>query len=146
MLTRHGIVLLVSLVIPAFGQTNTTLNLSTQGRNADFSNFPFTRPLTQGSSLPSTCQVGQLFFNTAAPIGANIYSCASPNTWAGVGSGYANALAPATATTLGGVTVSCLSWKWRERSAVKITGRTHEEATEALQRRRESRHSEAAFA
>ncbi|MGI8959697.1 MAG: IS1595 family transposase, partial [Bryobacteraceae bacterium] len=42
--------------------------------------------------------------------------------------------------------LSCLSWKWRERSAVKITGRTHEEATEALQRRRESRHSEAAFA
>ncbi|MGI8960530.1 MAG: hypothetical protein ACR2IV_12345, partial [Bryobacteraceae bacterium] len=42
--------------------------------------------------------------------------------------------------------ISCLSWKWRERSAVKITGRTHEEATEALQRRRESRHSEAAFA
>lgn len=42
--------------------------------------------------------------------------------------------------------VSRLSWKWRERSAVKITGRTHEEATEALQRRRESRNSEAAFA
>ncbi|MGI8959457.1 MAG: ankyrin repeat domain-containing protein, partial [Bryobacteraceae bacterium] len=45
----------------------------------------------------------------------------------------------------GEVVLSCLSWKWRERSAVKITGRTHEEATEALQRRRESRHSEAAF-
>jgi hypothetical protein len=105
MFTRHGIVLLASLVIPAFGQTNTTLNLSTQGRNADFSNFPFTRPLTQGSSLPSTCQVGQLFFHTAAPIGANIFSCASPNTWAGVGSGYTYTLPQATTTTLGGVTV-----------------------------------------
>jgi hypothetical protein len=105
MLTRHSFILLVSLVIPALAQTNTTLNLSTQGRNADFSSFPFTRPLTQGSSLPSTCQVGQLFFHTAAPIGANIFSCASPNTWAGVGSGYTYTLPPASATTLGGVTV-----------------------------------------
>jgi trimeric autotransporter adhesin len=103
MFTRHRIVLLLSLVIPLFGQTNTTLNLSTQGRNADFSNFPFTRPLTQGSSLPSTCQVGQLFFQTSAPIGANMFSCVSPNTWAGVGSGYTYTLPQATAITLGGV-------------------------------------------
>ena len=106
MFIRHGVVLLVSTMISAaFGQTTTTLNLSTQGRNADFSNFPFTRPVTQGSSLPSTCQVGQLFFNTAAPIGANIFSCVSSNTWAGVGSGYTYTLPQATATTLGGVTV-----------------------------------------
>ena len=41
--------------------------------------------------------------------------------------------------------VSRLSWKWRERSPVKITERTREEATEALHRRREGRHSEAAI-
>jgi hypothetical protein len=35
-----------------------------------------------------------------------------------------------------------LSWKWKERSAVKITERTRE----ALHRRREGRHLEAAFA
>jgi hypothetical protein len=99
------IVLLVVFTVPFFGQTNTTLNLSTQGRNADFSKFPFTRPLTQGPSLPSTCQVGQLFFNTAAPFGTNISSCVSPNTWAGVGSGYTYTLPPATATTLGGVII-----------------------------------------
>jgi hypothetical protein len=28
--------------------------------------------------------------------------------------------------------MSCLSWKWRKRSSVKITERTHEKATEAL--------------
>jgi len=28
--------------------------------------------------------------------------------------------------------VSCLSWKWRERSSVKITERTYEERTQAL--------------
>jgi energy-coupling factor transporter transmembrane protein EcfT len=68
-LFRYPVVLLAVLTIPAFGQTTTTINLATQSRNADFSKFPFTRPLTQGSSLPATCQVGQLFFNTAAAAG-----------------------------------------------------------------------------
>src|SRR5450759_1390221 len=36
-----------------------------------------------------------------------------------------------------------LSWKWRKRSSVKITGRTHEEATEALHARREGRQASA---
>jgi len=38
------------------------------------------------------------------------------------------------------VHLSRLSSKWRERSAVKITERTREKTTEALHRRRESRH------
>ncbi|MGE5769513.1 MAG: hypothetical protein ACM32G_04375, partial [Betaproteobacteria bacterium] len=42
--------------------------------------------------------------------------------------------------------MSRLNWKWRERSAVKITERTWEKTTETLHRRREGRHSEAAFA
>jgi len=37
--------------------------------------------------------------------------------------------------------VSCLSWKWRKRSAIKIMERTHEEATQALHRRGEGRRS-----
>jgi CRISPR-associated endonuclease Cas1 len=40
--------------------------------------------------------------------------------------------------------VSCLSWKWRKRSSVKITERTYEEGTEAFHRRRKSSHPEAA--
>src|SRR5262249_25012648 len=38
------------------------------------------------------------------------------------------------------------SSKWRSRSPSKVKERTHEEATEALRARRESRHPEAAFA
>ncbi len=102
-------ILAVFLAISAFGQTTTTLNLSTQGRNADFSNFPFTRPLTQGASLPSTCLVGQLFFNTAAPVGANVVACASPNTWTVVGSGSSYTLPQASSSTLGGITVPAVS-------------------------------------
>src|SRR5580704_9939536 len=41
--------------------------------------------------------------------------------------------------------VSCLSWKWRECSAVKITERTREERTEALHSQREGGHLEASF-
>jgi hypothetical protein len=32
----------------------------------------------------------------------------------------------------GTLIVSCLSWKWRKRSSVKITERTYEEGTEAI--------------
>ena len=71
------------LVGQAFGQTTpiTTVNLQTQGRNPDFSSFPFTRPVTVGTSLPSTCQVGQLFFNSAATAGINLYACTATNVW-----------------------------------------------------------------
>jgi len=40
--------------------------------------------------------------------------------------------------------VSCLSWKWRRRSSVKIAERTYEEGTEAFHSRRKSSHPEAA--
>ncbi len=42
------------------------------------------------------------------------------------------------------VTLSCLSWKWRKRSSVKITERTYEEGTEAFHSRGKSSHLEAA--
>ena len=40
--------------------------------------------------------------------------------------------------------LSCLSWKWRKRSSVKITERTYEERTEAFHPRRKSSRLEAA--
>src|SRR5207247_11209413 len=40
--------------------------------------------------------------------------------------------------------LSCLSWKWRTRSSVKITERTYEEGTEAFHPRRKGSHIEAA--
>jgi hypothetical protein len=39
------------------------------------------RPVKTGTVLPSTCTVGDLFFNTAAPAGANLFGCAATNTW-----------------------------------------------------------------
>jgi hypothetical protein len=74
------IIAMLFALTPAFSQI-TTLNLGTQGRNADFSNLSFTRPVTVGTSLPATCQVGQLFFNSVAAAGSNLYGCTATNTW-----------------------------------------------------------------
>jgi hypothetical protein len=59
----------------------TTINLGSQGRNPNFSSYPVTLPVTVGTSLPATCILGQLFFNTAAAPGANLYGCIATNAW-----------------------------------------------------------------
>ncbi len=50
--------------------------------------MPVTKPVTVGSSLPSTCVVGQLFFNSAATPGNNLSSCTAANTWSSVGASF----------------------------------------------------------
>jgi hypothetical protein len=62
-----------------FGQT--LVDLRTQSKSIDFSALPSTRPVQVGTTLPATCQVGQLFFNSASPSGANLYGCSAPNIW-----------------------------------------------------------------
>ncbi len=85
MFIRIGMVLIGLFINQAFAQTTTniptTLNLQTQGRNPDFSAFPFTRPISVGSTLPATCQLGQLYFNSAAAAGSNLYACTAANIW-----------------------------------------------------------------
>jgi hypothetical protein len=61
--------------------SQTTVNLPYQSKSPDFSTFSFTRPITVGTTLPSTCQVGQLFFNSAATAGQNLYACTATNVW-----------------------------------------------------------------
>jgi hypothetical protein len=67
------------LGVTAGGQT--LVNLNTQTKNVDFTTAAFTRPVKTGTTLPSTCTVGDLFFQTSAPAGSNLYGCASTNTW-----------------------------------------------------------------
>ncbi len=82
MVNRFGMAIL-ALAGQAFGQTSsgTSVDLQVQGRNPDFSNFLFTRPITVGTALPASCQVGQFYFNSAASAGANLYACTAPNVW-----------------------------------------------------------------
>jgi hypothetical protein len=61
---------------------------------------------TVGSIAPSSCQPGQLFFNTTAVPSTNLFGCTSADTWTSLG-GYN--LQPAGANTLGGVTIPASS-------------------------------------
>jgi len=65
---------MVLVVWIAAGQTQ--IDLSTQVKNV---------PIKAGTSLPSTCAVGQIFFLSSAPTGANLYGCTAVNTWSAQG-------------------------------------------------------------
>lgn len=62
-----------------FGQT--MIDLRTQSKSVDFSGAITTKPLKSGTTLPSTCGVGEMFYLTSAAPGANVYGCASQNAW-----------------------------------------------------------------
>lgn len=62
-----------------YGQT--AIDLGRQGKGPDFGSMAHTRPVQTGTSLPSTCSVGELFFDSAASGGQNLHGCVSPNTW-----------------------------------------------------------------
>src|SRR5882724_6922603 len=71
----------ILLFLPAaliFGQTR--VELSTQS-NADFSRARATKPAQAGTSLPSTCSPGEVFFKLDATAGQNLYLCAFQNSW-----------------------------------------------------------------
>jgi hypothetical protein len=63
----------------AFGQTQ--LDLRTQSKSVDFSASPSTRPVQVGTTLPASCQTGQLFFKSDAAAGSNLYGCTATNAW-----------------------------------------------------------------
>jgi len=72
----------------AIGQTQ--IDLRTQSKSIDFTGALETRPIKTGGVLPALCNVGDVFFNTGAAPGANLYACVAANTWmveSGGGSG-----------------------------------------------------------
>ena len=67
-------------------QSTVTGSKTMQG-SWDASGATATKPAKSGAALPSTCNIGEFFFNTAAAAGQNLYLCASANTWTQVTSG-----------------------------------------------------------
>ncbi|HEV2446937.1 MAG TPA: hypothetical protein VGS58_13495, partial [Candidatus Sulfopaludibacter sp.] len=63
----------------------TQIDLRTQAKSVDFSAASSTKPLKTGGSLPATCAVGEVFFNTSAAAGANFYACTAANQWSSQG-------------------------------------------------------------
>jgi hypothetical protein len=70
---------MIFLSLPAAAQTQ--IDLRTQTKSVDFTAAVSTKPLKTGSVLPATCQVGDMFFNTDATAGANLYGCTAAGTW-----------------------------------------------------------------
>src|SRR5579864_3116309 len=62
-----------------YGQTQ--VDLRTQSKSVDFSAANTTKPVKSGTILPSACGVGEMYFKTDAPAGANLYACTSLNAW-----------------------------------------------------------------
>ena len=73
--------ILFAALLAAAADGQTLLSLDSQSKNIDFTKAAFTRPVKTGTVLPSTCSVGDLFFQTSATAGQNLYGCASANTW-----------------------------------------------------------------
>src|SRR2546425_13237114 len=59
----------------------TQVDLRTQAKSVDFSAAASTKTFQAGVFPPASCSVGQTFFKTSAPAGANFYACTSANTW-----------------------------------------------------------------
>jgi len=74
-------VAIICFATVADGSAQTKLDLSRQARNADFADFPTTRPFSMGPTLPVSCQTGEAFYKEGVTAGENVYLCTSPDVW-----------------------------------------------------------------
>jgi hypothetical protein len=72
---------LLLIATTSLGGAQTLIDLSTQTKNPDFSNFLVTKPFTVKSVLPPTCSQGQVLFNPTTSPGQNLYFCTATNVW-----------------------------------------------------------------
>jgi len=87
---RTGAAIIFLMAAVPFAGAQTQVNLATQSKHVDFSQDTSTKPMQVGPSLPPVCSAGQMFFNTSAAAGQNLYACTATNIWsliAGSGGG-----------------------------------------------------------
>ena len=82
-MTRSAVCRVASLCLASLASLHgqTKVDLSRQAKGIDFTGASTTKPMKAGVTLPVTCGAGELFFNTTAPSGANLYACTATNTW-----------------------------------------------------------------
>ena len=80
---NHRLVTMAGLLVAALGPavSQTLVALRTQSKSVDFSAANTTKPFKTGTPLPATCGVGEMFYKSDAPAGANLYGCTSINNW-----------------------------------------------------------------
>src|ERR1700693_680352 len=99
MFYRQAVLASVLLASAASGQT--LVDLKNQSKSVDFSGAITTKPFKAGTILPATCGVGEAFYQTNAPAGANLYTCTALNAWT-LQIGLAGPTGPAGATGTAG--------------------------------------------
>jgi hypothetical protein len=86
----------------SLGQTR--ISLRTQSGDADLSGMQHVRPVPVVSSLPATCSVGEVVFQTAGS-GSNLWGCAAANSWSQQGGGEASPVLQVSRTSMKVLTV-----------------------------------------
>jgi hypothetical protein len=66
-------------VVSVFGQAQID-GLTARG-TVNMSGATTTKPVKTGTSAPGTCAVGEMFFDTDATAGQNLFACTATNTW-----------------------------------------------------------------
>jgi hypothetical protein len=94
--------IVLSLLPAVAGIAQTQVDLKFQSKNVDFTGASATKSVKAGAILPTTCGQGEVFFNTSAAAGQNLYVCAAINTWTQItssGSGGSGVAVPVTSTS-----------------------------------------------
>jgi hypothetical protein len=84
------------------GTAETTSGNRTLTGVVDASGATRTAPIKVGTSAPGTCTVGDIFYDSDATVGRNLYACTSTNTWTLQGDGNTGGGGGGTGLTLGG--------------------------------------------
>ncbi len=80
-----ALLVLLALVQPPLAVAQTQIHLPSQGRQINFTNFQYTKPVKSGNQTPATCSPGELFYLVGALPGNNLHACSNTNTWARIG-------------------------------------------------------------
>lgn len=119
---RSLLVTLAIFVCTPGVRCQTAIDLRTQSKSVDFSNSNWTRPVKTVTSLPPTCNPGELVFVSTSAPGKNLYGCTATNVW--------TSMAPAgdlpSTTGQAGKVLSNdgSSIQWRTESVTSVMGRT----------------------
>ncbi len=83
---------IVFLMAAAFAGAQTTqINLASQSKHVDFSGASATKPSKVAAAIPAVCSMGEIFFDSNAPAGQNLYGCTATNIWSQLGGNGAGA-------------------------------------------------------
>jgi hypothetical protein len=82
---RIGTATVFLMAAMPFAGAQTQVDLASQSKNVDFSRAGSTKPAQVGPAIPGVCSTGQIFFDSSAPAGQNLFGCTATNIWSLLG-------------------------------------------------------------